>query len=103
MANGIKNAKFIHAKAEDAINRVLKEKNYDAVIVDPPRKGLDKKVVDMLKTSGIEKIVYISCNHASLARDIALMNGVYKVERVAAVDMFARSPHVETIALMSRN
>lgn len=101
-ANGIKNAKFIHAKAEDAINRVLKEKTYDAVIVDPPRKGLDKKVVEMLNKSGIEKIVYISCNHASLARDIALMSGVYKVERVAAVDMFARSPHVETVALMKK-
>ena len=101
-ANGIKNAKFIHAKAEDAINRVLKEKTYDAVIVDPPRKGLDKKVVDMLKTSGIEKIVYISCNHASLARDIALMSGVYKVDRVAAVDMFARSGHLETVTLLSK-
>jgi len=101
-ANGIKNAKFIHAKAEDAINRVLKEKNYDAVIVDPPRKGLDKKVVDMLNKSGIEKIVYISCNHASLARDIALMSGVYKVERVAAVDMFARSAHLETVVLMKK-
>ena len=101
-ANGIKNAKFIHAKAEDAINRVLKEKTYDAVIVDPPRKGLDKKVVEMLNASGIEKIVYISCNHASLARDIALMSGVYRVERVAAVDMFARSPHLETVALLSK-
>lgn len=101
-ANGIKNAKFIHAKAEDAINRVLKEKTYDAVIVDPPRKGLDKKVVEMLKTSGVEKIVYISCNHASLARDIALMSEVYRVERVAAVDMFARSAHLETVVLMSR-
>ena len=101
-ANGIKNAKFIHAKAEDAINRVLKEKTYDAVIVDPPRKGLDKKVVEMLNASGIEKIVYISCNHASLARDIALMSGVYKVERVAAVDMFARSGHLETVALMKK-
>lgn len=101
-ANGIKNAKFIHAKAEDAINRVLKEKTYDAVIVDPPRKGLDKKVVEMLNVSGIEKIVYISCNHASLARDIALMSEVYKVERVAAVDMFARSGHVECIALIQR-
>lgn len=101
-ANGIKNAKFIHAKAEDAINRVLKEKTYDAVIVDPPRKGLDKKVVDMLNKSGIEKIVYISCNHASLARDIALMSGVYRVERVAAVDMFARSGHIESAVLMSR-
>ena len=101
-ANGIKKAKFIHAKAEDAINRVLKEKTYDAVIVDPPRKGLDKKVVDMLKTSGVEKIVYISCNHASLARDIALMSGVYKVERVAAVDMFARSGHLESVVRLER-
>lgn len=101
-ANGIKNAKFIHAKAEDAINRVLKEKTYDAVIVDPPRKGLDKKVVEMLNASGIEKIVYISCNHASLARDIALMSGVYKVERVAAVDMFARSGHLESVVRLER-
>lgn len=101
-ANGIKNAKFIHAKAEDAINRVLKEKTYDAVIVDPPRKGLDKKVVDMLNKSGIEKIVYISCNHASLARDVALMSGVYKVERVAAVDMFARSGHLESVVRLER-
>lgn len=101
-ANGIKNAKFIHAKAEDAINRVLKEKNYDAVIVDPPRKGLDKKVVEMLNASGIEKIVYISCNHASLARDIALMSEEYKVERVAAVDMFARSGHLESVVRLER-
>ena len=101
-ANGIKNAKFIHAKAEDAIKRVLKEKTYDAVIVDPPRKGLDKKVVEMLNKSGIEKIVYISCNHASLARDIALMSGVYKVDRVAAVDMFARSAHLESVVRLER-
>lgn len=56
----------------------------------------------MLNKSGIEKIVYISCNHASLARDIALMSEVYKVERVAAVDMFARSGHLESVVRLER-
>ncbi len=73
------------------------------MILDPPRKGCDKKVIDALLLHKPETIVYVSCNPSTLARDTKLLiDGGYEVKAVQPVDMFPHSAHVETVVLMSR-
>ncbi len=96
--NNINNANFL---CDDASNFLMK-KAYDCVFVDPPRKGLDNKVIKALMNSHPKKIVYISCDVGTLARDIALLKKNYEVSSIDFVDMFPRTYHVETIALLQR-
>lgn len=100
--NDIKNVDFIYGKSEEKIEQILKQNNIDIISVDPPRKGLDKKVIQTIIKSNIEKIVYISCNSSTLSRDIKLFleNG-FKLKNIKAVDMFTKTPHVETVVLLS--
>ena len=72
----------------------------DVVITDPPRAGMDPQVIDMLLLAAPEKIVYVSCNPATQARDIALLDAKYAVKAVQPVDMFPHTYHVENIALL---
>ncbi|MBE6677826.1 MAG: hypothetical protein E7597_03425 [Ruminococcaceae bacterium] len=78
-------------------------KKPDTVLLDPPRAGLAPQLVKTLIEEAPKKIVYISCNPATLARDIALFTaGGYRVEKVATVDMFPRTGHVESVVCLSR-
>ena len=75
----------------------------DVVIVDPPRKGCDKALIDTVARMAPDRIVYVSCDPATLARDAALFDAVgYHVKRVTPVDMFPRTAHVETVALLTK-
>jgi len=74
----------------------------DVVITDPPRAGMDSQVIDMLLLAAPEKIVYVSCNPATQARDIALLDAKYAVKAVQPVDMFPHTYHVENIALLMK-
>lgn len=74
----------------------------DVIITDPPRDGMHKDVVEQLLKIGSRKIVYVSCNSATQARDIALMDKMYKVTRVRSVDMFPQTHHVENVVLLER-
>ena len=75
----------------------------DAVIVDPPRKGCEESFLRDLAAMDIEKVVYVSCNPATLARDMEIMRGLdYKVAAVQPVDMFPGTYHVEAVVLMTR-
>ncbi len=74
----------------------------DVVIVDPPRAGMDAPVVETLLRADPLRIVYVSCNPATQARDIALMAGQYKVEKIQPVDMFPHTQHVENVVLLSK-
>ncbi len=74
----------------------------DVIITDPPRAGMDPKVVDMLLLAEPEKIVYVSCNPATQARDIALLDAKYAVKAIQPVDMFPHTYHVENVALLVR-
>ena len=69
--------------------------------MDPPRKGLDNKTIEFLKELKPEKIVYISCNPATLARDLALLDESYEIKEVQPVDMFPFSKHVECVAVLN--
>ncbi|MBQ3969020.1 MAG: 23S rRNA (uracil(1939)-C(5))-methyltransferase RlmD [Clostridia bacterium] len=102
--NGITNAQFICSDASKAAED-LSKKNLrpDIVIIDPPRKGCDKTVVDSVCKMSPTRVVYVSCDPETLARDLAVFEEkAFKVNKVTPVDMFPRTPHVETVVLMSR-
>lgn len=98
--NGMENATFICGKAEEVIEKL---KGFNKVIVDPPRKGMDKKVVEKIIDMKPENILYISCNPDTFARDVQILTQEgYKVETVTPADMFPRGPHTECITLISK-
>lgn len=74
----------------------------DVIITDPPRAGMHPDVVKRIVESGAKRVVYVSCNPSTQARDLALMDAVYKVERVLPVDMFPQTTHVENIVLLEK-
>jgi 23S rRNA (uracil1939-C5)-methyltransferase len=74
----------------------------DVVITDPPRDGMHKEVVQQILKIQPSKIVYVSCNSATQARDLALMDATYKVARTQAVDMFPQTYHVENVVLLEK-
>ncbi len=102
--NAISNVEFIYADAKQGMAAVMKkEPKIDVAILDPPRRGADAAVVAALLASAPEKIVYISCDPATLARDLKkLTAGGYAVRAVQPVDLFPQTTHVETVVLMSR-
>lgn len=104
--NNISNADFFVGKSEDIVPQLYKEKGVcpDVMVVDPPRKGCDKSLLDLMKNMSPKRIVYVSCDSATLARDLKILceNGSYEIQRVQPVDMFPHSYHVETVVLMSR-
>lgn len=104
-ANGITNAHFYVGKAEE----VLPEKyakdgiRADVIVVDPPRKGCDAALLETILKMQPQKVVYVSCDSATLARDLKLLCGEgYVLEKVCPVDMFPMTGHVESVVLMSR-
>lgn len=96
--NGISNAEFFAGKAEEVIPELYKQGVVaDTIVVDPPRKGCDEKLLETLSAMAPQKIVYVSCDPATLARDLAYLikEAGYKVEMVQPVDMFPFTTHVE--------
>ncbi len=102
LLNGIGNVEFTVGKAEE----VLPEKyrggiRADVIVVDPPRKGCAPAVLDTMLRIRPERIVYVSCDSATLARDLKILcSGGYKLKRICPVDMFGNSVHVETVTLL---
>ena len=97
--NNISNMDFIEGDVETAFDKLLKQNIIPtAVIVDPPRKGLDNKTVENLKKLKLQKLVYVSCNPATLMRDLAKLEEVYFIKEITPVDNFCYSSHVESIA-----
>lgn len=99
--NNITNASFILGKCEDKILEVLTNNKVDAMVFDPPRKGCETSFLEAVIKSKIKRIVYISCNIATLARDIKYLSPYYDLVEVTPVDMFPRTSHVETVALLN--
>ncbi|HZA88887.1 MAG TPA: 23S rRNA (uracil(1939)-C(5))-methyltransferase RlmD, partial [Solirubrobacterales bacterium] len=102
--NGIANARFVCADARLGIRPLLERAGRpDVVLVDPPRAGLSKKVVQRLVECDAPRIVYVSCNPTTLAPNAAqLAESGYRLRRVRAVDMFPQTPHIECVALLER-
>ncbi|HAL02214.1 MAG TPA: 23S rRNA (uracil(1939)-C(5))-methyltransferase RlmD [Lachnospiraceae bacterium] len=101
--NGITNADFICAAAEDYMPAHAKDIKADVIILDPPRKGMDERALQVVVDTAPSRIVYVSCDSATLARDIKFLtaNG-YNLTKVRPVDMFGNTVHVEVATLLER-
>ena len=102
--NGIPNAEFLCGLAEEVLPSLLQNGvRPDAIVLDPPRKGCEQQVLDAIINSGVRRIVYVSCNPATLARDLKqLCEHGFAIETVQPVDMFPQTHHVETVVLITR-
>lgn len=103
--NGIDNAAFFVGKAEEVLPREYRENGIhaDVIVVDPPRKGCDETLLDTIVAMSPASFVYVSCDPATLARDLKIMLAKgYKLEKVACYDQFCHGGHVETVCLLSR-
>ena len=102
--NGIDNAEFLCGRSEAIFPEAVLQQHLpaDVVILDPPRKGCDAKLLDAICKVGPERIVYVSCDTATLARDLKILTETsYQVEKVQPVDMFPNTVHVETVVCLS--
>ena len=102
--NGVKNAEFFCGDASDVAKKLARENlRPDVITVDPPRKGLAADVVESIAEMQPGRVVYVSCDSATMARDVKRLADLgYTAQRACAVDMFPRADHVETVCLLSK-
>ncbi len=102
--NNITNCEFYVGDMKEVFNAdfIAKHGKPDVIITDPPRDGMHSAVVEQIIQIAPEKVVYVSCNSATQARDLALMDSLYKVTRVRPVDMFPQTHHVENVVLLEK-
>lgn len=99
--NNVDNIEFIQGDVEVAFNKMLDNGvKPSVVIVDPPRKGLDSKTVQNLCDLKLDRLVYVSCNPATLMRDLQVLEDVYKIDSITPVDNFCYSSHIECVAVL---
>ena len=100
--NNIKNAEFIAGDVENVLDDLINVKKVipDVIMIDPPRKGMDNKSVENILNIKPKKLVYISCNPATLVRDLAKFEEEYEVKTIKPVDMFPFTSHVECVAVL---
>jgi len=102
--NNIDNVEFYRGDMKKVLNQSFIDKHGapNVIITDPPRDGMHKDVVTQLLNISAEKIVYVSCNSATQARDLSLLDSLYKVTKVQAVDMFPQTHHIENVVLLEK-
>ena len=100
--NNVDNTEFIAGDVEKVLDELVNKKQIipDIIMVDPPRRGLDNTSIENIKKVRTKKLVYISCNPASLVRDLAKLEEIYEVKQITPVDMFPFTSHVEVCALL---
>lgn len=102
--NGIENTDFFAGDMKDILTDdfIAEHGQPEVIITDPPRAGMHPDVVKVILNAAPKRIVYVSCNPATQARDLSLLDPLYKVEAVQPVDMFPHTPHVENVVLLSK-
>ena len=102
--NGAGNADFICSDAAEALPELIeKGTRPDVIVIDPPRKGCDKAVLNAITGSAVQRVIYVSCDPATLARDVRiLVDGGYSIQKVQPIDMFPQTAHVETVVQLVR-
>ena len=103
--NSISNAEFFVGKAEEVLPEKYETEGIyaDVIVVDPPRKGCDSACLETMLKMAPKRIVYVSCDSATMARDVKILReGGYELKRVRPVDQFAHTTHVETVCLMEK-
>ncbi len=100
--NGIENCEYYCGTAEEIAPK-LKGETPDVVILDPPRKGCEESLLRTVAKTGAKRIVYVSCKPSTLARDLKILTELgYTAEKLQAIDLFPRTPHIETVCLLSK-
>lgn len=100
--NNAEHVSFLCADAADKLTYIAKNRSIDTLIVDPPRSGLDDEMLMCILKSKIKNIIYVSCNPATLGKNLAVLQDRYTVKKVIPLDMFPNTPHVETIVKLIR-
>ena len=102
--NNVKNAQFYVGKSEEIIPQLIKDGIIpDVIVVDPPRKGCDSKLIDALGKAKPRRIVYVSCDPSTLARDLKYLESHgYKTQEIQPVDMFPMTKHIENVAFLTK-
>ena len=102
--NGIENTTFYAGDMKDVLSDEFVQRNGhpDVIILDPPRAGVDERVLEVIKRAAPERMVYVSCNPSTQARDLALLNDMYEILAVQPVDMFPHTHHVENVVKLRR-
>jgi len=98
--NGVSNCSFIRGDIRKCLSRI--ERKPDLLIIDPPRVGMHKEVVKQVLQMGVDRIVYVSCNPATMARDLGMMRDLYHLIEVQPVDMFPHTYHIEAVAKLEK-
>ncbi len=96
--NNITNTKFYQGDSAEVLKRVAREQKIDAIIADPPRTGLDKAMKEGIIKSKANKFIYVSCNEATFAKDLAELIKYYDIKDIVAIDMFPETSHIEMVA-----
>lgn len=104
--DALNNAKLNNVKAnficDNVENSEIDFSNIDLVIIDPPRKGINRKTVDLLNKEKVKKIIYISCDAYTFSRDLKLLSESYIIEKIKLFNMFPRTHHVESVAILTK-
>jgi 23S rRNA (uracil1939-C5)-methyltransferase len=102
--NSLDNTTFVAGDLAATLNEEFVQQygKPNTIITDPPRSGMHPKVVDQILKINPEKVIYVSCNPATQARDISILDSEYKIERVQPIDMFPHTQHVENVVLLTK-
>lgn len=101
--NRIKNTVFINGKVENKIDDILENYKPEIIILDPPRAGCNKRILENISKSDIKRIIYTSCNPNTLARDLEILKDCYSVKSIQPIDMFPHTYHIECIVLLEKH
>ena len=100
--NKIDNVDFVVGDSGSVMEEISKEKQLDCLIVDPPRTGLDEKMINSILNSNAKKLIYVSCNPSTLAKNLNVLKEYYNIELIRAIDVFSNTEHVESIVYLAR-
>ena len=100
--NKIDNVDFVVGDSGSIMEEISKEKQLDCLIVDPPRTGLDEKMINSILNSNAKKLIYVSCNPSTLAKNLNVLKEYYNIESIRAIDVFSNTEHVESIVYLVR-
>ena len=100
--NKIDNVDFVVGDSGSVMEEISKEKQLDCLIVDPPRTGLDEKMINSILNSNAKKLIYVSCNPSTLAKNLNVLKEYYTLESIRAIDVFSNTEHVESIVYLAR-
>ena len=100
--NRVPNTTFFCADAAEGLQQLLKERDVDCLLADPPRAGMDDAMIDTILHSSIRKIIYVSCSPSTLGKNIRALKEAYEVRTVIPFDMFPNTPHVESVTVLTR-